>query len=416
MQMRQLLMVTGMHELHTDLMLKQLHERQAALPPWWPDSVWNEEKDAVEQVDSAVIDLPFYQRCYSEPEARMFIHLWATPDGHTFALGEASREAQRRGLSLSPEQAKAAAIDPNLGVNGAAVRLLDPTDQGVAKAVFTTPRGDEIRTCVAANYAKAVTKIEAQQQAAIDGVVAAHRAQLDAAKGKFEARQIAPTSPSPALPAAPVAAQAEALDGRPITKTQLEAYFDKSMILVASKRHIQDGLTKTRATLPLWVPAAVWDDVKAQVNAIDYVGVLLPVYQHYFTELDGAALVLMLDGPTGHAYAEASLKSRMAAINQGLEGSAAESAAMSSDLEKETVRLEQKRVAELTPEELASVQAVGAKRRKIADGLALDDEQNAVINKKVNDVMHATLHAHNTELAKAQQAYEAKNPGSVKNH
>jgi len=213
------------------------------------------------------------------------------------------------------------------------------------------------------------------------------------------------------VPCVPTQAQTPSPSDHPITRRQVETYFDKSMILTASKQHIQDGLAKTRTTLPPWIPDSVWQDVKAQVDAIDFVGAVLPVYQRFFTEDDGAALILILEGPTGQAYAQAPMKSRLAAINQGLEGSAAESAAMNSDLEKEAMRLERKRIAELTPQELASFKSIGERRQlKIADGLNLDDEQNAVMQKKVNEVFRATLNAHHDELVKAQRAYETTHP------
>jgi hypothetical protein len=102
-------------------------------------------------------------------------------------------------------------------------------------------------------------------------------------------------------------------------------------------------------------------------------------------------------------------------MSTGLQGSAAEAFALKSDLERESNRLAQARLAELTPEQLAMVRAIGEKRNlKLADGLQLDDDQDAVVNKKVNEVMHATLRAHDAELAAAQRAFEAKKRSPVK--
>jgi hypothetical protein len=196
---------------------------------------------------------------------------------------------------------------------------------------------------------------------------------------------------------------------RPITELQLRTYLNDSMLLAASQQHIQEGLDQTRKTLPAWFPNAVWNDVKRDVAAVDLPALLLPIYQQHFTEADGFALSLLFEGPAGHAYAEAALQSRLTAMHQGLEGSAAESAAIHSDSQSDVEALRKKRVAELTPEELSALRALGASGHQTrADGLRLDDEQNVVLQKKMNEVMHATLAAHNSELVAAQRAYQAK--------
>ena len=165
-----------------------------------------------------------------------------------------------------------------------------------------------------------------------------------------------------------------------------------------------------RAKLPPWLPNNVWQDFTKQVAAIEYVKLLLPVYQRHFTEQDGRAISLLFEGPTGQAYAQAALDSRLAAIHQGLEGSAAEKAAMSSDAEAKVQELERKRIAELTPEELAEFRGTQSAQLSTADGLSIDDEQNNVIRAKVSDIFHTTMAAHNSELQAAQRAYMAKHP------
>jgi hypothetical protein len=199
------------------------------------------------------------------------------------------------------------------------------------------------------------------------------------------------------------------VERRPITEQQLRRYLEESMLLGASQQHILEEMEGTRKTLPPWFPDAVWQDVKHNVAAVDLVKVVLPAYQKYFTERDGAAIVLMFEGPTGHEYAEAALQSRLAAVHSGLEGSAADRAAMGSDAEVHVQELAKKRAAELTPEERAEVRALGASGHSSgADSLKLDDEQNVLIQKKMNEVLHATLAAHNAELEAAQRVYQMK--------
>jgi hypothetical protein len=215
------------------------------------------------------------------------------------------------------------------------------------------------------------------------------------------------------LASAAAQAQATAPSTEPrITREEMQRYMDDSGLLKASMERLLANLEKGRATLPPWFPDSVWKDCMSQVAHLDLVALLLPLYQKYFSEKDGVALDLLFAGPAGHVYAQAELDSRLAAMSSGLEGSAAEAAAMSSDKQKEADKLRNVRLAELTPAELASVRAVGEKQRlTTADGLRLDDEQNLAIQAKCKDRLNTTVKAHHEEMAAAQRAYMAKHPG-----
>lgn len=192
-----------------------------------------------------------------------------------------------------------------------------------------------------------------------------------------------------------------------MTETQLRTYLDDSLLLVASQQHLQEGLEVTRKTLPAWFPDKVWRDVKQAVAAVDLPKLMLPVYQKYFTEQDGESIILRFTGPTGHAYAEAALRSRLAAVHQGLEGSAADRAAEASASQANVDQLLKAHLATLTPEERAKVQALAVSRSQEI-GFKIDDEQNKLVNAKMNQVMHATFVADDAQLKSAQRAYQGK--------
>ena len=194
---------------------------------------------------------------------------------------------------------------------------------------------------------------------------------------------------------------------KPIQEAQLRNYLQDSLLLGASQQHIQEGLAATRKTLPPWFPDKVWSDVQQAIAAVDLPALLLPLYQRYFTEQDGQALELRFSGPTGHAYAQALLDARLAAVHQGLEGSAAEQTADKASSRGEIDRLFAAHVATLSPEERATIQATAASHTK-ADGYRIDDEQNVILNTKMNQVLHAVLAADDAQLRAAQRAYQAK--------
>lgn len=200
---------------------------------------------------------------------------------------------------------------------------------------------------------------------------------------------------------------------RPITKDQLQQWMELTTQLETNRTRLQAGLDKIRNTVPPWIPDSVWNDFKANVAQIDFVAVLLPVYQQFFSQQDGAAMLLMVEGPTGHEYARLMLQSRVNAMNHGLQGSAAEAQAMQADKAANLDELRRKRLAELTPDEVAQVHALDDHTKRTAGGdvwRQLDDQQDVVMRAKINEVFQTTMKAHNDELVAAQRAYLAQHP------
>jgi hypothetical protein len=134
----------------------------------------------------------------------------------------------------------------------------------------------------------------------------------------------------------------------PISKEQLQQWMEEAAQLDTMREQMQTSLDKMRDRVPSWVPDSVWADFKSNFAHIDFAAVLLPAYQRYFSDQDGAAMLLMLQGPTGQEYARLTHQIRLDAMRQGLSPSAAEAKAMQDDKAEE---LRHKRFAELTPVE-----------------------------------------------------------------
>ncbi len=394
-----------MHDLYTSMMLWELRQKHSALPPWWPESVWKEETDAVEQVDSWRIDLPFYQMCYSEAEARMFIHVYSTPEGHDYALGATAREAQRRGAVLTPEQVRVAQIDPNQGISGAVVKMLDPADKVVAKAVFTTSRQDEIRACVALNYPKAVAEADAERLAAINSVVVAHRSELEAAKARYESGQKTPASPAPTALDRPITRQQDVpqppAPAQPISRPQLDRLFEEQHEKDQDTL-LHEQLEKKRTTLPPWFPSTVWDDVEKRAEAVSFADVAFPVYQRYMSSDQADMMILLFDGPIGQKIATELTGRSMTPARAGHTGSDSDREVAKTMQGDNTVTdLFVQRFAELTAAQITNIRALIPSTQAIIP--RIEDESDAAYNKRINEVVQETLARHQAELAKAQQ-------------
>jgi len=184
-QLRELMDATSVTEFGNKLNRERLTRQKAELPIWWPDSVWSAMKEAILNVDIVPIYYRFYSACYSKQEARMYIHLFSTPEGHAYArrLGGLEDDLQREGET--PESARTTAISQDRGLNPAVIRQLDAEDQAEAKAIFGSPRSVAITTCISDALPKAEAAAQAIQEDAAKAVIDAHRPELDAAHIKY---------------------------------------------------------------------------------------------------------------------------------------------------------------------------------------------------------------------------------------
>jgi hypothetical protein len=190
----------------------------------------------------------------------------------------------------------------------------------------------------------------------------------------------------------------------PISKAQLE----KLLVLTqdsdeqtAAFTHLQ--LEQKRATLPVWFPKAVWHDVERKVEAVHYADVVLPVYQKYMTSEQADAEMLLYGGSTGQKIASV-ISSRSQAVGQaGYRGSAGDeevSRRYKGDTSFQALMTQ--RFSELTAEERVRVQAALPALR--AASPKIDDETHEAYKKRTNEVVQATIAAHQAEIVKAQQS------------
>ena len=105
-QLRRFEDVAAITEVTHGLLQRGFLQQKSQLPPWWPETIWNEMVENILKVDKVAIDLPFYQQCYSQQEARFFIHLFETPGGHAYARHMVGLEAEKIGDGASVSDAR----------------------------------------------------------------------------------------------------------------------------------------------------------------------------------------------------------------------------------------------------------------------------------------------------------------------
>ena len=88
------------------------------------------------------------------------------------------------------------------------------------------------------------------------------------------------------------------------------------------------ALEEKLKTMPAWFPRSVWTEIENRIEAIDIVPVALPIYQKYVDQDQAAAVILLLDGPTGQEIAIAMAGRAVDARQTGARGSAADALAI----------------------------------------------------------------------------------------
>jgi hypothetical protein len=111
-QLRNYFAVCHISDVSYKLTREKLEAQRKQLPPWYPQSVWDEIEDAVDKMDMPLVALPIYRKYISEGDARMLIELFATPQGQQVVKKflEATVQAQHAGLTPMQARDEAAAM------------------------------------------------------------------------------------------------------------------------------------------------------------------------------------------------------------------------------------------------------------------------------------------------------------------
>jgi len=109
-QLRTYFAVCHVSAVSRKLTHEKLEAQRQQLPPWYPQSVWDEIEDAVDKIDMPMLALPIYRKYMSEADAKMMIQLFASPQGQELVRKflEATVQAQHAGLT--PMQARDRAV------------------------------------------------------------------------------------------------------------------------------------------------------------------------------------------------------------------------------------------------------------------------------------------------------------------
>jgi hypothetical protein len=199
-QLRTFFKVTHLLSVNRQLIHEKLEVQRRQMPEWYPQSVWDEIADAVENVDLAAVALPAYQKCISEDDAKFVISFAATPQGQKLAQTFLAKQAEAQQAGMAPvkayDQARAElARDEDAEVE----RILSGISPTELRDIEShSARWQQMQPALRQMRDEMSQAIKAKQVELTRAIAAKHRSELVEAKHRYEASQ--PSAPSSQTP------------------------------------------------------------------------------------------------------------------------------------------------------------------------------------------------------------------------
>jgi hypothetical protein len=109
-QLRTYYNVCHIPSLSRELTHEKMEAQRKQLQAWYPQSVWDEIEDAIDNIDLPKVALPVYQKYVSEDDAKWLIKFMATPQGQRLLQSVLMKDAQAQQAGEAPIPARDQAI------------------------------------------------------------------------------------------------------------------------------------------------------------------------------------------------------------------------------------------------------------------------------------------------------------------
>jgi hypothetical protein len=181
-----------------------IHEKvelqRKQLPEWYPQSVWDEIADAIDNIDYPKVALPVYQKYVSEDDASFFNRFMATPQGQKLARSLYAKETQAVQGGAAPLEAYEQALGKLARDEGAEVEriLSGMSPKELLEIESQSARWQRMQPVMRQMRGELSQAIVAKQTDLARAVATKHQSELIEAKRNYEASQPpAPSSQSP---------------------------------------------------------------------------------------------------------------------------------------------------------------------------------------------------------------------------
>jgi len=91
----------------------------------------------------------------------------------------------------------------------------------------------------------------------------------------------------------------------PATEAQIREYFGLTGMEAVTRANLSAQVDEARANSAPFVPPAIWDEIKIELQKIDIVSLVIPIYQRHFTETDMRDALVFYRTPIGRKFLQA---------------------------------------------------------------------------------------------------------------
>lgn len=189
-QLRTYFKVCHIESFSLQITHEKMEQRRKHLPDWYPQSVWDEIEQAIDNIDLPQVALPIYQKYLSEEDAGWLIKFSATPQVQKLirSILEKDRALQHEGVD--PTQARDEAVarvaeeEENAELSRLAA-LMTPADERELK--LRAPHLQQMQPLLAQLRAEYSQALKDRQTDLAKAITSKHAAELSEAKRTFEA-------------------------------------------------------------------------------------------------------------------------------------------------------------------------------------------------------------------------------------
>jgi hypothetical protein len=188
-QLRSFFKVMHFDSVNRPLIHEKLELQRKRLPEWYPQSVWNEIEDSIENMDWPAVALPVSQKYLSEDDAKFLTWFMATPQGqklvHTLLTNEARAQYAGAPAEKAHEQAMA---ELARNENAEVERVLSGmTPEELREIDSQSAHWEQMQPALRQLREEVGQALIAQQKVLARTIAAKHRSELLEAKRSYEA-------------------------------------------------------------------------------------------------------------------------------------------------------------------------------------------------------------------------------------
>jgi hypothetical protein len=197
-QLRTFLKVTHFLSVNRQLIHEKLEVQRKQMPEWYPESVWNEISDTIENIDMVSLSLPVYQKYVSEDDARFVIRFMATTQGQKLSQSLLTKNANAQHAGAAPEKAYEQALAELVRNEGAEVeRILSGMSPAELREIESqSEQWQEMQPAIRQMRGEISQVVVAKQTDIARSIAVKHQPELTEAKRSYEASHLAASTPN----------------------------------------------------------------------------------------------------------------------------------------------------------------------------------------------------------------------------